>query len=225
MDSAEMQEIPKVVRIICDNRELHSQVIKELERMGAEVELQTLSVGDYILSNRIGIERKTAEDGINSLIGEEKGKIFRQCRDLAESYQRAVLLFECDLSDLFTRNIHPGAIWGMLRSILWNGCAVEFTYDAKGTAKKLFELAQAEQDGIKKPFSPHGMKTKRNLKEQLEYTVSSINDIGGAKAINLLQQFKSIKGIVNADVEHLKEVDLIGEPTAIKIKEFFGREY
>lgn len=213
------------ITIICDKRELNSGVIKALQDLGAETDLQTLEVGDYIISNRAGIERKTAEDGIGSLVGEERGKIFRQCKDLAESYQRPLLLFECDLSDLFIRNIHPAAIWGMLRSIIWNGCPIEFTYTAMGTAKRLYELAQAEQNGTRKVFQPHGMKTKRNPQEQKEYLVSAIPDVGTATARDLLTYFGSVEAVMTASKENLMAVDGVGAKTADRIRDVCGGKY
>lgn len=212
-------------RIIVDSRELNSGVVKELDRINADVDIQTLEIGDYLCSNRVAIERKTAEDALNSFIGDEKGKIFRQCKDLADSYRRPLLMLECDLNDLFVRNIHPGAIWGMLRSIIWNGCPIEFTYTAEGTAKRLYELAAAEQIGNKKAFSPHGSKTKRTLSEQKLYIVSAVPDVGPVVAKALLEHFGSVKRVFTAEKEELIQVPKVGDVTADKIIELIGGKY
>lgn len=209
-------------RIIIDSRELNSGVVKELDRMNADVDIQTLEIGDYLCSNRVAIERKTAEDALDSFIGNEKGKIFRQCKDLADSYRRPLLMMECDLSDLFVRNIHPGAIWGMLRSIIWNGTPIEFTYTAAGTAKRLYELAEAEQTGSTKVFSPHGSKTKRTSYEQKLYIISAVPDVGTVTAKALLDHFGSVKGVFTAEKEELMKVPRIGESLATKIIETVG---
>jgi Fanconi anemia group M protein len=44
-------------------------------------------------------------------------------------------------------------------------------------------------------------------------------------AKNLLKHFGSVKAIVNATVEELKQVDKVGEKTANKIKEVMDSEY
>jgi len=211
--------------IIIDKRELSSGVPKALEKLGADITFSVLEVGDYICSNRIAIERKTSEDALDSFIGDEKGKIFKQCKDLADSYRRPLLMMECDLSDLFVRNIHPGAIWGMLRSIIWNGCPIEFTYTAEGTAKRLYELAESEQTGSTKAFSPHGSKTKRTLSEQKLYIISAVPEVGPVTAKALLKHFRSIKRVINASPEELQEVSGIGEVIAESISKLVTEEY
>jgi ERCC4-type nuclease len=212
-------------KIICDSRELHSSVLKELDKLGVYIQIETLPVADYILSENCGCERKTAEDALSSFIGEEKGKIFRQCHDLVNAYSHPILIMECDLSDLFIRNIHPGAIWGMLRSIIWGGCAIAFTYNAEGTANKLYELAKIEQEGNNKEFSPHGSKTKRTKHEQLEYIISAIPDVGPATAKKLLCHFGTIEAIARAGVDELMCVDGIGTATAEKIRNLLTQNY
>ncbi len=215
---------PKV-RIVVDKRELNSGVIKALEKFDVDIILQTLEVGDYVCSDRVAVERKTDSDAISSLIGIDHGKIFRQCKDLVNSYQRPLLLMECDISDLFVRNIHPAAIWGMLRSIMWNGCPIEFTYNAEGTAKKLIELAKAEQQGESKPFQVHGCKRKTTPSETMESIISSIPDVGTATARDLLKHFGSIEKVMTASLEQLDEVPGIGTTTALKIREICGGCY
>ena len=215
-----------MVTIFADHRESRSSVFRALDLMGADLRIQELEVGDFILSDDVGIERKTGEDALESFIGSaEKGKIFRQCLDLVRAYRKPLLILECDLSDLFVRNIHPGCVWGMLRSIIWNGCPIEFTYTAEGTAKRLYELAKTEQEGSKKSFSPHGNKKKRTPSEQLVFSVSSLPDIGNNTSLHLLEHFKTVQGIVNAEPEQLEEVKLVGAETAKKIHGFFRREF
>lgn len=214
-----------MIVIYADHRESRSPVFKALDLMKVDLRIREVEVGDFIVSDDVGIERKTGEDALNSFIGEEKGKIFRQCQDLVRSYRKPLLMLECDLSDLFVRNINPASIWGMLRSIIWNGCPVEFTYNAEGTARRLYELAKIEQEGNTKEFSPHGSKTKRTPSEELVYTISSINGVGPNMAINLLDHHKSIKNIVNADGAALAETKLVGKPTALRLIEYFEREF
>jgi Fanconi anemia group M protein len=211
--------------IYVDSHELRSPVARLLDLKGVNIIIRTIEVGDYILSENCGCERKTAEDALSSFIGEEKGKIFRQCYDLVNAYSHPILIMECDLSDLFIRNIHPSAIWGMLRSIIWGGCAITFTYNAEGTANKLYELAKLEQEGNNKEFSPHGSKTKRTKHEQLEYIISSIPDIGPATTKNLLCHFGNIESICRAGIDELMCVDGIGTATAEKIRGIITQNY
>ena len=47
--------------IFVDNREFNSKVVKELARLDCIVKPKQLEVGDYILSDRVCIERKSSK--------------------------------------------------------------------------------------------------------------------------------------------------------------------
>ena len=76
----------------------------------AEVEFKTLEIGDYILSDRVAVERKTAEDFENSIIDK---RLFNQVMDL-KKYERPLMIIE---GNEFVR-IHENAIRGMMFSIM-----------------------------------------------------------------------------------------------------------
>ena len=66
---------------------------KLLESMGLEVTLRNLEVGDYVISERVAVERKTASDFISSIIDPQRN-LFRQMADLARTYDRPILILE-----------------------------------------------------------------------------------------------------------------------------------
>jgi len=72
-------------RIYVDPRE--RGMAKLLESRGLEVILKSLEVGDYVISDRVAIERKTAQDFVASIIDPERN-LFRQIADLSRSYER-----------------------------------------------------------------------------------------------------------------------------------------
>ena len=71
------------VRIIMDERERASNVRHMLEEKGAEVKQVVLNVGDFILSDRIVVERKTRADFESSIID---GRLFTQLPAMAANY-------------------------------------------------------------------------------------------------------------------------------------------
>ena len=210
--------------IYVDNRESRSGVAKMLEDTGAYVLLQNLEVGDYILSDRVCVERKTVDDFLESLINPARG-LFEQIANMARNFARPLLILEGD--GLYTkRQINPKSIRGALASI-----AVDFnvpiipTRDALDTAEFLAAIAKREQINEKRSISLHGKKTAMMLTEQQEYVVSSISNIGPNIAEKLLKHFGSVEGVMTASVEELKGVELIGEKTAKRIREVVGSEY
>ncbi len=210
------------IKIYVDTRE-PPEMIQALEEVALKKKLElelirvTADSGDYIVSNRRAFERKTADDALSSFVGSEKLKILRQCKDLAEQYPQAILLCECELSDLFIRNIHPNAVWAMLREVIIKGCAIEFTGNIHGTATKIIENAVKEQAGKVVFFQPHAGKTKRTPVEEKEYILSAIPEIGGKYAHDLLVEFGSITAVVNAPEEKLIEV--VGKSATKRMRE------
>jgi ERCC4-related helicase len=207
-------------RIIVDSRE--REMGKLLESRGLEITLKNLEVGDYVLSDRLAVERKTAEDFAASIIDPERN-LFRQVRDLASTYEKPVLILEG--RNLYKRQISPASIRGALASIAVDyGIPIIPTEDQNETAQVLAVLAGRERKEGREP-KLHGHKTARTLKEQQEYLVSSIPSIGPAVARNLLRHFGSVEKVFSASREELEEVELVGKKTAERIRELLGTEY
>ncbi len=211
------------VKVFIDQREIRSTVARALEKLGVEIVLKTLEVGDYVLSDRVGIERKTAEDFLSTLM--DGRDLFGQISDLVRTFERPLLIIEGE--GLYSaRQIHPNAIRGVLASIAIDfGVPVIFSRDEEDTAALISVMAKREQAGVKKDINLHGKKTSLTLKEQQEYVISSLPEIGPAVARNLLLHFGSVERIMAASREELMEVGLVGPKTADRIKEVVSGEY
>jgi ERCC4-related helicase len=207
-------------RVLVDTRE--RDIGKLLESSGVEITLKVLEVGDYIISDRVAVERKTAQDFVASIIDPERN-LFRQVSDLARSYERPVLILEG--RDLYTRQINPNSIRGAMASIAIDyGVPIIPTEDQNETAAVISMLAKREQAEGHEP-KVHGRKTARTLKEQQEYLVSAIPSVGPAVARNLLKHFCSVETIMTASEEELKQVELVGPKIAERIREIVGGKY
>ncbi|MFH1063485.1 MAG: DEAD/DEAH box helicase [Candidatus Woesearchaeota archaeon] len=209
--------------IFADAREKAAGVIKELADMGANIKLQSLDVGDYILSDRVGVEYKKVPDFADSLVD---GRLLDQMRKLKESYQRPLMIIEGDADVYSQRNIHPNAVRGMLATITVSyGIPVIQTKNPKETAMLMAIIAKREQDPESKEFNPHGSNKPLGLKEQQEYIVSSLPGVGPTLAKPLLEKFGSINRVFNATPEELQEVAKIGEKRANEIQKVLNGEY
>ncbi|MDW7725643.1 MAG: DEAD/DEAH box helicase [Candidatus Methanoperedens sp.] len=211
------------LKVFVDKREIRSAVAKTLEKLGVNVILETLEVGDYVVSNRVGIERKTVADFLSTLM--DGRDLFGQVSDLARAFERPLLIIEGD--GLYTtRQIHPNSIRGVLASIVIDfGVPILFSRDEEDTAALVNIMAKREQAGGSREISLHGKKTSLTLKEQQEYVVSSISDIGTVVARNLLTHFGSVGKIMAASRDELMEVPLVGPRTADRIREVIAGEY
>jgi len=207
-------------RVFVDSRE--REMGKLLEACGLEVTLQNLEVGDYVISDRVAIERKTAQDFVASIIDPERN-LFRQLSDLSRTYERPVLILEG--RDLYTRAVNPNSIRGALAAVAVDyGIPIIPTEDQNETAQIIAALAARERKEGREP-KVHGHKTARTLKEQQEYLVSAFPSVGPAVARNLLQHFGTIEKIMNASPEELQEAELVGPKIAERIRELASAEY
>lgn len=214
----------KTIQVLVDQRELRSRVVGELERLGTTVDVKTLEVGDYILSDRVGVERKTANDFLSTLV-DGKRNVFNQLSDLRDGFERPILVIEG--SELYNRRrIHPNAIRGALASIAVDlSVPIVMTEDAIDTAAFLHIVAKREQEDVERRPSLHGKRSSMTLKEQQEYIVSSIPSVGPVIAKSLLYHFGSVQDVVAATKDGLVEVDGVGPKIADKIKGIVRSKY
>jgi len=211
------------IRIYADYREKGNNTIKELAENNAIVSLEKLESADYVLSSRCGIELKTVEDFVDSIID---GRLLQQLKSLKQNFERPLIIIEGQ-NDIFSvRNVHHNAILGMLATIsISYGIPIVQTKNFKETASLIYIIAKREQDETGKDFSLHADRKPISLKEQQEYVVSSFPGMGLTSAKPLLKHFKTIKGIVNASEKELMEVDKIGPLRAKQIKDVAEKEY
>ncbi|MCD5409536.1 MAG: DEAD/DEAH box helicase [Methanocellales archaeon] len=212
------------VRVFVDQREMRSAVVKELERLGASIGITTLEVGDYVLSDRVCVERKTAEDFLSSLVDGGRD-LFGQLSDLRRCFDRPILVIEG--GGLYTkRRIHPNAIRGALGSVVVGfGVPTITTEGAEDTAAFLYVVAKQEQGGGGRPPTLHSGGVPLTLKEQQEYLISSISNIGPVIARRLLLHFGSVQNVMSAPLDDLMVVFGVGPKTAARIREVVGSEY
>jgi Fanconi anemia group M protein len=206
--------------IFVDYRE--RDMAKLLERMGLEVTLRNLEVGDYVISERVAVERKTASDFVSSIIDPQRN-LFRQMADLARTYDRPILILEG--RDFYNTQMSPASIQGAMASVAVDyGVPIIPAEDQDDTARIIALLVSREKKEGREPKA-HGHKTARTLKEQQEYLISAIPSVGPRVARNLLRHFGSVQRVVTASEEELRQVALVGPKIAERIRELVGGEY
>ena len=176
-----------------------------------------------MLSPRVGVEYKTTQDFVDSLLD---GRLLLQLRQLRLNYQRPLLIIEGE-EDIFSqRAVHPNSIRGMLSTITISyGIPIITTKTPKETAALMTVMAGREQDETAKNFNPHTEKKALSVKDQQEYVVSSLPGIGQGLAKPLLRQFRTVRKVLNAPTEELKKVEKIGEKKAQEIQKVLDGEY
>jgi ERCC4-related helicase len=211
------------LKIIADFREKGSNLIKELLNLGIDVTMQNLLSGDYILSDRVGIEFKTKEDFINSIID---GRLLTQVKDLRNNYQNPLLLV-CGEKDIYSiRNIHPNAIRGMFASIALNyNVPILFANNFQDAAALIKVIATREQKDNDRDVLLRSDKKPLTNSEFQSYIIQSLPGVGPTLAKSLLREFKTVKKIINLSEEELQKVEKLGPKKAKEIKRILEEEY
>ena len=211
------------LKIFADYREKGSGIIREMAEGNVAVNLERLEYADYVVSSRCGVEVKSVEDFVDSIID---GRLLQQIKNLKNNFERPVVVIEGEQNIYAVRNVHQNSILGMMATIAVSyGIPIVQTRNFKETAALLQIIAKREQEETGKDFSLHADRKPVTLKEQQEYVVSSLPGMGLALAKPLLKRFKTIKNIVNATEKELQEVEKIGPQKAKQIKNVVEGEY
>jgi Fanconi anemia group M protein len=208
--------------VYVDSREGPSQVVKELMKIGVNAKLVTLAVGDYVLSDRVAVERKTVDDFASSIID---GRLFQQLKDLKENYELPLLLIEGE--ELYSvGNISSEAIRGAISSILVDfSIPIVWTKNSKDSALMLSTLARREQTQREVRIPIRSMKKPLTITEQQEYLIAGLPNINRTLAKRLLKHFGTAEKVFTASKDELEKVPGIGEKIANKIRTLLSEKY
>ncbi len=207
--------------ILIDSRETASPLTRMLSEMDMRIDLQTLPIGDYIVSTRCGIERKSISDFISSL---KDGRLFDELMRLRKQFSRPILILEGDYHSIIT--INRAAVLGTLTSIVLKmEIYLIQTRDAQDSAEMILALAKKEQKANSRPFSIRFQKIPKQLDKQLEQIVAGIPGINIARAQDLLREFRTLRNLFNTPSEELQRVHNIGKVIADKIVKYANLDY
>ncbi|MEN4006054.1 MAG: DEAD/DEAH box helicase [Methanobacteriaceae archaeon] len=204
--------------IYADSREGNSRVLRELDKLNVDIEVKSLAIADYQVSDEVGIERKTTKDFIVSIMDK---RLYKQAKKLVENFRKPVIILEGE--DLYSSLIHPNAVRGALASIAVDfGIPIIPTRSEEDTAAMIMRIALREQILERPAIQIRTEKKPLTLYEQQLYIVESLPNIGPVMAKKLLEEFGSVKEVINASLSELKNVEGIGDKIAKKIREVVG---
>lgn len=208
--------------IYADNREASSRVTSILKNR-CDLQQKQLPVGDYLLSKRVAVERKTTGDFISSIVD---GRLFRQMEELKGNFRNPLLIIEGDGLFDSDRKVHPNAIRGALASVTLDyGIPIIKTENNMETAEMLLAIAKREQFAKKRNNAVRGRKKARSMNDRQEILISGLPKVNTATAKKLLKHFGSPENVFAATEEDLKKVDGIGPKMARKIRLVLKKSY
>ena len=205
--------------IIVDDRE--KVIAKILHKKGVDIDIRRIEVGDFVISKRVVVERKTIRDFVTSIIDR---RLFTQIENMKEYYEKPAIILEGNEDIYSVRNIHPNAIRGAIASVSIDyGIPIIRTENADETAEMLIALARREQME-KKEISLHKKKPITDTDAQV-YVVSSLPMIGPNTAKRLLEYFGTIEKVFTASEDELTKVEGVGKERAKKMRKLLTLVY
>ena len=199
-----------------DHREINSGVIEALQTDGFDILLKTLPAGDYVVDNRVFIERKTTKDFIRSIID---GRLFGQAAKLKKFGDKQLFIIE-GLNPGLSSGINQKAVEGAIISLAVSWQLPILYCDTPRHTAFIIGLIHAQI--TKKVGTSKGKtywrKKSNNRELQKKRILESMPLIGPHLANELLSNFGSLDKIFEASLDELKDVPGIGRKKAEKIK-------
>ncbi len=211
-----MQQLSMLV----DNRERNTELLESLAQNNIKLSFSQLPVGDYIISDRMCIERKTVGDFVSSLID---NRLFEQAQRLKEAFPKPIMIIEGRMEEsTLSRNVMLGTILALYTDYNIQVINSEDTLETSYILSKFAEREQAVEH--REPRLAGSKKAYTEYQWQLAL-ISSLPGIGPSIAKNLISHFKTIHSLVNADAKELTKVDKVGKKKAERVYKILHAEF
>ena len=167
---------------------------------GFDVEIKPLDVCDYVVSDRVGVERKDASDFIGSM---KDGRVFSQAKGMAEIYEKPVIILEGAMKKALKRSrMRQSSIYGALSSLALDyGINIIPTDDPASTAILLHRMAYREQVKESRTIQLRSVDRSLPMHQQQQYLLSGLPQIGVTLADELLNTFETPYKVIMAFAE------------------------
>jgi len=212
------------------SNEIRSRIPDLLNSSGVQIERRELKVGDYFCGEisadgtyvGIPVERKEIGDYLRSM---NDGRRDEQLYNMSYNFPLSYIVTIGSPSRALrgtrmTINAYVSSLVGSSLKRAPDGVGGQvITVNLEGEAEFLLFLKYLDEKVKEGSFARVPVMQKRAWKpeELLVYVVSSLPGIGAKTANNLLTHFGSVRGVMNASKEQLKEVDGVGDKKAEEI--------
>ncbi len=221
--TTQLNDKDPMVKILVDTRETASSVVRELKKYNCELEIQKLEVGDYIVSDRVAIERKSTDDFIASIMD---GRLWTELIDLNSNYEIPILLLEGEPPQS-NKRIHLNAILGTLSTILIKfRMPTIYSRDTEDTARILIAFAKKEQIEKKRTIKLRYEKAATKQSQVIERIVAGIPGIDLKRSQAILNHFKTLNNVFKQEnIDEFIKIEGIGKKLANDILEIAHFEH
>lgn len=234
-------------RVIVDIREFTSSLPGILYRAGIKVVPCMLTVGDYIVTPKVCVERKAIPDLISSF---KSGRLYTQCEHMFRHYELPTLLIEFDGSKSFSfepfadirpqKGNAPNAVATkllkqdiqsklMMLLLAFPKLKIIWSFSPYETAQIFLEIkSKQEEPDIASAISKgvnQSLTTEKGeppvFNEDAIDLIQNIPGINNANYYSVINRFKSIEKLVNLTEDEL--VETLGQENGTKAYRFIHR--
>ncbi len=196
----------EILNICMDSNEASKRkdILNYFKFNGFDVDIKPLDVCDYVVSDRVGVERKDASDFIGSM---KDGRVFSQAKGMAEIYEKPVIILEGQMKKALKRSrMRRSSIYGALSSLALDyGVNVIPTDDPESTAILIHRMAYREQVKKDRVIQLRNVNRSLPMHQQQQFLLSGLPQIGTTLAEDLLNAFetpyKVLVEFANAEVK------------------------
>ncbi|POS74571.1 DNA excision repair protein ERCC-4 [Diaporthe helianthi] len=228
-------------RVVVDVREFRSSLPSLLHGRSMVIVPCMLTVGDYILSPNICIERKSVSDLISSF---RDGRLYSQAETMFQHYKSPMLLIEFDQNKSFTlepfadlsgnlKSVNPDNISSDLQSkivlltlafpklrIIWSSSPYQ--------TAEIFESLKAQEEepdpiaAVRAGLDKNEVAEEQPFNQQPEEMLMHVPGVTSKNIKNLTLETENIRDIANMSTQDL--APLVGGEAARRIARFFAKD-
>ncbi|KAI5200943.1 DNA repair protein [Aureobasidium subglaciale] len=226
-------------RVVIDVREFRSSLPSLLHGRNMVIVPCTLTVGDYVLTPEICIERKSIKDLIQSF---QNGRLYHQAETMQQHYKSPMLLIEFDAQKSFTLEPFADLSAGVgssslqasdlqsklvLLTLAFPRLRIIWSSSPYQTAEIFEELKKQQEEpdpikavniGLEESDMDGQERTFNQLPQDMLRAVPGVNP---KNLNNLILKYENVAEIANADEDELTA--LIGKEAGRQIFRFFNR--
>ncbi|HJX04882.1 MAG TPA: helicase-related protein, partial [Thermoplasmata archaeon] len=208
------------IRLLVSRRIEDSDLLNALEVGGFKIEAADLESADVLISPRVAVAVRSVDQFIHEIQDES---ILTTLGRLKHEFLHPILIVQGEPQGEGAQ-AGNAAVFDALSALLSEyHMPVLSTHDARETVSAIASLHRQEvanQSGERKP-----VQSTLDLTSRQRFLVQGLPNVSATLAQRLLERFGSVKGIADANVEELMEVEGIGKVIAEGIHTVLRRRY
>ncbi|KAL1894587.1 DNA repair protein RAD16 [Sporothrix stenoceras] len=232
-------------RVVVDVREFRSSLPSLLHGRNMAVVPCMLTVGDYVLSDHLCVERKSISDLISSF---RDGRLYTQCETMFQHYRDPMLLIEFDMNKSFTlepfadltsssstgssvipnpQNANDLQSKIVLLTLAFPRLRILWASSPYETAE-IFERLKAQEvepdpvAAVRAGLDPHARADDQPFNLEPQEMLAAVPGVTPTNLRTLVMETESIAAIAAMDAPALEPI--VGKESARQISEFFKKD-